>query len=799
MTSSKLKSIISVIISFFFVFLLIDSAFACGPFFSNYIYTPEDITSPFLFVDIDSFLDSNYEIISAGWCPQSLYPVYRDLVNNELTQSEKEQLRRYYKGNFYNIYEQLKEAIAVWKEARKSVMDEDVEIGIYKCEDYSCYSNCLPGAFLTAAKTLRERRRIYNAEELKIWIEGQDKVFSNCGTPKKTGIAPSFLTALIWGSVGSVNIQRFFSEAREFFLKIKEFLAGITAKIVRMFQSLFTRRPVKPEEEESVKISPKDLLKYDQEYQTASAYFYKGNFSEAEKRFRKISENLNHPWRPYAALALGRTYIRKGQFAQEGSQKEELRKAKVQFENILRDESLGSVHNGARSLLNFVNFRINPEERFKDAEEVLLTSHNPEEIVNNLEDFSLLFPSDISIPGREKTDKITEKYILEAGGDLSQWILVWKSSAENNLEFALEKYQQTKSLPWLLASLKLMTVNHPLREEIIRESLKIPKDSAGYLTANYLRLRLQIEAGGNREEIKKDIESLLNMVPEESVAAKNYFADLRMIVAGDLKEGLLFSLRRALAEVAPFGTFRVTDKVYYLIDGKVKQLFNDFLPLRKWAEIASINDIFPSEVIKQIRLITFVRAFLLDNFGTAGKMANLLSSSDPVLKEDLSDFLQATGYNEKKFAGALFILKYYRLNHLLDLRLDDILVGGLSVKQKDMYRRNWWCPRQDGYRPYDIGALKKFVSLEEIQESKSENEKIYKIIAPNYLSEIVINYAVKNLDDSRVPEALHLAVVAARSAACPDEKTSEFSQRAFRILHDNYPNNYWTKQTPYWY
>ncbi len=801
MNISRLKLAVFIITSFSFAFLLIEQALVCGPFFPRYIYTLEDIekeSNPFLFIDMDSFFNSKYEIVLSGWGPRFLYPIYRDLVSNKLAQQEKESLLRYYNKVFYDVYQQLDEAIASWKEVRKLVTKEDVQIEIHKCENYSCYTNCLPAAFLTAANTLRERSKIYNGDELKIWLDGQDKVFSNCGTPENVGFGPSVLAASIQQSMNSVENQSLFSKIRNFFSKIWEFLLKIFTKIANFFQNLFTKKITKPEE----KISAQDLLRYDQEYQQAASVFYQGDLDKAEKIFKEIADNQNHPWRAYAALSIGRVYIRKGQFAYEEAwyrdwneekasqiRKPQLEKARVQFENILEDDSLSLIYEGANSLLNYVNFRIDPEKRLKDADKVLLTSHNPKEIVNNLEDFSLLL-----FQFRKDKD-----YILEKGGDLSQWIYIWRNSNQSDLELVLEKYQQTKSLPWFLASLKLMTSEHPLRDEIIKESLKIPKNSPAYLTANYYRLKLLIKTGGDIEEIRKDIDSILETIPEESSIAKNYFNDLRMMIAKSLKESLSYSLRKVVAAETDT-TDRVTEK-NYLIDGKTKQLFNEFLPLKKWVEIALTNDIFSPEIIKQIRLITFVRAILLDDFGTAERIAAFLVSIDPTLKEDLSGFLQAKNYDEKKFTTALFILKYHRLNHKLDSRLDEILVDESSVKEKDIYRRNWWCrySSQYGYKPYELNNLTKFISSEEIQTAKLENEKIYKIIAPNYLSEVIINYALENPNDSRVPEALHLAVMSTRSAGCTDEKTSKFSQRAFQILHNNYPDNYWTQQTPYWY
>lgn len=811
MLSLRLKLFLLTTIVLALVFLSSKQASACGPFFPSYIYTPEDIereTTPFIFIDVDYFLNSNYEIISSGWCPQSLYPVYRDLSNNSLNQQEKEQLTRYYNKEFYDIGEQLEEAIELWYEARGLVTEEVVGVSTYKCEKYNCYINCLPDAFLTAAETLRDRVKVYNNEELKTWLEGQDEVFSNCGSKKSTGLTSPVLAASINDSINPAKKQSLFLKIQEFFSRILKFFSNIFTQIANFFQKLFTKGTVKPEKEAGfpqAKISSQALLKYDKEYQQAAAAFYKENFDEAERKFQEIASNPEHPWQAYAALALGRVYIRKGQFAYEEAwhrdwdeekalqvRNSQLEKAKAQFENILKNDSLSSIHDAANSLVNYVNFRIDSEKRLEDAEEILLTSSNPQEIVNNLNDFSLLFS--------HWNYRIDEKYILEKGGDLSKWVYVWKNPEQNNLELSLTKYQQTKSLSWLLTSLKLMNPTHALKDEIIKESLKIPKDSPAYLTANYYRLKLLTEAGENKEKIRKEIDALLETIDfDESSIAKNYFNDLRMIVAEDLEESLSHSLRKVVAVKFDFMS-PVTDE-FYLIDKKIKQVFNELLPLRMWREIASNENIFPSDITKQIRLITFVRAILLGDFKTADEMANLLSSTDSTLKNDLSDFLKAATQDSKKFAAALFILKYHRLDYVLNSALDEILVKDISVKERDMYRRNWWCsyPPQYGYQPYNLIALEKMISSDEIQEAVLENEKIYKIVAPDYLSEVVINYALKNPDDSRVPEALHLAVMSTRFARCKDEQTSEFSQKAFQILHNNYPNNYWTNQTPYWY
>ena len=98
-------------------------------------------------------------------------------------------------------------------------------------------------------KTLNERKKVYSKHEMDIWLEGQDEVF---------------------GSIKG-----------------------------RLFDEELDMNLTNP------------LLKRDREYQRAAACFYAKRYGEAEERFRKIAGNPEHPWKAYAALAAGRTLIRR--------------------------------------------------------------------------------------------------------------------------------------------------------------------------------------------------------------------------------------------------------------------------------------------------------------------------------------------------------------------------------------------------------------------------------------------------------------------------------------------------------
>ena len=52
--------------------------------------------------------------------------------------------------------------------------------------------------------------------------------------------------------------------------------------------------------------------------------------------------------------------------------------------------------------------------------------------------------------------------------------------------------------------------------------------------------------------------------------------------------------------------------------------------------------------------------------------------------------------------------------------------------------------------------------------------------------------------DPQVPEALHLAVRATRHG-CTDNETSQWSKKAFQLLHRRYPKSEWAVKTKYHY
>jgi hypothetical protein len=92
-----------------------------------------------------------------------------------------------------------------------------------------------------------------------------------------------------------------------------------------------------------------------------------------------------------------------------------------------------------------------------------------------------------------------------------------------------------------------------------------------------------------------------------------------------------------------------------------------------------------------------------------------------------------------------------------------------------------------------------FLSAEQVAAARRERAKLLSQgAAPNYLARETVEWAKLNPNNPRVPEALHLAVMATRYS-CADKETGPLSQAAWQLLHSRYKNSPWAKKTPYWF
>ncbi len=708
---------------------------ACGPYFPVYFSSAEEISS----IDTPHIYKRDF----SGMSPGIIFPGWRIPF---LYQS----YRGMTKGDANMlVLPGISDAAAHmdWLAARKTVTGQPAEVNNWaEGEDYAYFKNYLDDAFHTAVNTLNDRRKVFSRKDLMIWLEGQDEVFGS--------------------------------------------LKG------RLFDEEFEKSITNP------------LLRYDRQYQRAAASFYERRYPQAEGLFREIAGNPEHPWKSYAALAVGRTLIRRANAEfdaemkrsgdrQEGANNariardEWLKKAGGELEKVLGDTTFMSVYPSAGRLREYIMFRLEPGRRMLEAEKVLISAKHPSELGWNLRDFSMLYAS------MRKEDR---DFILREGGDFAQWLLSFQDEQGKLADFAAVRYLKTKSLPWLVASLRIMPSDSPYREEILKSASEIPESSPAYLSARYYYFSYLIKSDFDRNRLAGELDSFIKTIDRaKDPVSWNCFTGLLMRVSLTMEDVLKHSLRKVAAVSYDYGHEFPGDAV--LLDKNVRLFFNRHMPLDMWMEIVLRDDLFTPAIMKQMRFTAFLRAVLLRDFGAAEKAALKLSENDSRAREDFRPFLESRSLERKKFEAVYFILRYPRLNVMLDSASEEIIVENIPVDRRDVYRRNWWGTdtEREENELSEIEFMLDFQPEGAAERAGVENKLMSSIVAPNYLAESVIKYAGANPKDERVPEALHLAVQATRYAGSRDEKTGDYSRRAFEILHRRYPSSKWTGKTPYWY
>jgi hypothetical protein len=356
-------------------------------------------------------------------------------------------------------------------------------------------------------------------------------------------------------------------------------------------------------------------------------------------------------------------------------------------------------------------------------------------IGQDLIDYRMLFDKDIK-PGQ--------------GDDLTDWIVSFQAGGHG----ALEKWRASRTLPWLVAALQLAGPKDTATPELLTVAAAVKSDSPGYLTVSYQRIRLMPP-----DQARALADQLL--AGNLSTASQNQIRAERMGLARDFNEFLRYAPRRPVAEMTD--EVQPPEKSEDDLDADAAGILNFNLPLA-YLKQAQASTLLPEHVRQELGRVIFVRTLLLADTPSFDQIFTLLHSPGMEL------YLQpGYGRNTKE------------------------------VDQIDNFRDNWWCSADLPKNAPPPDQRAPFLSDAEIQKAADEALKLRGAgAAPDWLSAQAVAFAQAHPDDPRIPEALYLVVRSSRYG-CTDDKTGDFSKRAFDLLHKRYPNTEWAKKTPFWY
>ena len=752
------KALVALALTLLVSFVLPQRTRACGPFFTDAIF----VYSKHPDFPLESFAGGKLGVLQPSWARSYLVVAYRNLVGTNLSSNEASGIKALWDDRLNNRWDSNDEEwIKKWIEARKQVpgLTTPPEIKAYRNRDkpheYDTYLNCQQDAFENAETTLKELIKRFGADSaaVKEWVTAQDTVFSNCGAGRQIPAA------------------------------------------------------ARPDQD--------PLIRADRAYQIAAANFYAAGFDEAKQQFDSIARDNSSPWHVTAGYLAARSLLRKGSLAdKEEEGRPALAEAETRLNAILKDKSAAASHHAATRLLNLARLRLHPEEKVHEIAHSILKKDASADFKQDVWDYTVLLDKFLS-----EDDDTARKEIPAGlrGDELTDWIVTFEADAPTASTHARERWEQTKALPWLVAAISKANGQQSNIDPLINAAASVDHTSTAFPSLAFHRVRLLIESN-HKAEARTTLDKILADDRRSlSPSAVNLLMAQRMTLAQNLDE-FLQSAQRAPAGFSDDSDGReipeeeseikeTTKGAHLFFDLDAANIFNRLMPVAIIKDAARGNSLVPN-LRRDVAQAAFVRAALIDDHETATQAAILLRELYPELKEFLAGYQRATTPEARRFAAAYLSLKFPGLRPYVAAGVG----RSTRVEEVDSYRDNWWCTEPptslSGTASQGDGGEgktkpKQVTAPEFLRPSQALGTRQFTALqalgtAPNYLCRIAIEWTEKNPADPRAPEALHLAVRSTRYG-CTDKETGRWSKAAYDLLHRQYPNTTWARNTKYWF
>lgn len=591
------------LISILLICAFMINAFPCGPSYITPVFdykkAPEN---PY-----QNFAAGKIGILKPTYHRSVLFAAYRYFNGGSFNAAEQQGLIEVWNAEFNNknyIEDDVSESVKAWLEERKDVVEkEETTPEIYVEREYGGYDffpNCTKSAFETATETLKDRKTSHGSDsrDVREWVLGQDRVFSNCSSGKQTPAEPN--------------------------------------------------------------AAMPEWLQKDRAYQLAAAAFYSLDYAEAKRRFAEIAQDAGSPWQETADYLVGRTLIRQASLTKDKEKSNQLYAEAEEY--LFRLSAGGNKYRAsAENLLGLVKYRLHPEQRVRELAQTLSYQGSGDNFRQHLIDYTWLMdkfekesleaeekrkeelkPKDenanltmtnraivvnsnfsvSSAPPNEtdlsihlysddyqknwtiyvKPDATDEEAIAEAervtqmvltetmrervidgrkiaysnrfssnredgypGGyygeeetslsilpeflradDLTDWLFTYQINNTEAYLYSLNRFKQSNSDVWLATAISKAVPSSAELNRLFEATAKVGSNSPAFATIAYHRARLLIEL--NRpDEARKLLDEILNSALEMPVSSRNQFLDLRLKLALTLDEFLFFAQKKPFA------------------------------------------------------------------------------------------------------------------------------------------------------------------------------------------------------------------------------------------------------------
>ncbi len=644
-----------------------------------------------------------------------------------------------------------------WIKARSAVPGIAKAADIYpdrsisKEESWTMFCNCQPSAFQTAIKTLQNLVTKYgaSAQGVKDWVAAQDKVFSNCGNAPYSDKMPA---------------------------------AAIP---------------------EPLPATADAALRQDRAYQIAAANFYAQNYDAAAKEFQAIAADAASPWNHVAGYLAVRSVIRHATLGKTVN-KSMLEQASEMLKKIIVDPKLSDLSSDMKELQSYIAVRLTPEQHLQELAKEKISKTNIAEFTKTI---------DVLLGGDDGGQEV--KYASLPASlkqpELIDWIMCFQANDDEAKHHAVDKWKQTKSLPWLVAAIASIDEKDPNANAILAEAAKHENSPAKW-TLLYHANRIGM-AQGKGAKVRADLDKLLANPPADiPLGTLNKFKTQRLVLAQNLGDIAKFGVQTPLSNCSNGGTEQVPDDMDEIVkSGKIKKedpLFTTAtgnmliskLPMSALKQLSS-NTSIPAPLRNNLAWTSWVRAVLLGDDNTAKDLAPIVKALNKAKTKYVDAYLAAATPEDKKFSAVNLMLHFSSAQPTAS--------SGSEPEDAFGDASGWWWGAppineasnsdSEDSSADDTNIEPAFLTAAQKAELKAQLGKLSKVeAAPNYFAKVVLPFAKAHPTDARVPEALHF-LVSATHYGSTDDATKAFSKQAFSILHTKYKTDPWTKKTPYFY
>jgi hypothetical protein len=621
-----------------------------------------------------------------------------------------------------------------WLEARKAIQNPPAPafINAYRSkssgDQYVYYENCLGDAFLTATRTLEDRRVSYgSAAAIVNWASAQDRVFENCSSDK-------------------------------------------------------------PDYPDPLPGTGSSLQRADRDYQIAAAHFYAEDFAQAEQKFRTIANDPGTPWRHVASYMVARTLLREASLQNNAAA---LPKAREQLMEISSDSSAAPLDESARRLLEHVDAVEHPETTLESLSARLSAPQSP---APSLED--AIHQSAFVLRAASFQAALAKPDVPEA----FDWV---QTLEKGDSEHALQTWRSRNSLPWLTLALMYSSGTDSAVPELLAQADGLPESSPAFGTISYNVIRLSIERG-DTSLARSKLNRLLVRTNGLSDSLVNAWRAERIRVATSFDDFLRWAPRKPI-EARDYLAQKANVESEILAEDSAYVL-NYLTPLAK-LNYAAHSMLLPAWSAADVALAGWTRAFMLNDLDTARELAPIVAKAHPDWQPSLVPENGAEA-DHWKFQAALLIALHRQFQPTVRVNYRTELNSSGS----------WWCPVETqpatpgqgsggDNDPISWRLPVKFAPSKGVLSQNDRDIASHELSALNekgstekFLAPIIFAWAKAHPDDPQVPQALHRLVVVTRyGCRNGDASIGQISKAAFDLLHNQYPKNQWTAQTPYWF